>query len=231
MNRDELLSQAMDLGFDLLGIAPNDEFPTVPPWTRSVVVLGMAALDPFLDVELYAEFEGRKRWSKWAYERLTAGAARLALRLVADGHSAQPLTYENSLALLDLKAAAVRAGLGVRGLNDLVITRRYGPRLHFGAVFTDLLLPADKPLCDYYCVGCSQCITACPTGALGPSGLDRTRCIGEFAPNAAMASLQGQMLEFPTRHTLVQCAECVNACPIGKRRTIRFWGLDPRKFE
>jgi epoxyqueuosine reductase QueG len=228
MTRDELQVQATTLGFDLVGIAPAGEFPTVPAWTKSVIVLGMATLDPALDLELYIEEGQKQRFSKWAYERLVAAAARLALALSGVGHRAQPLTYEDSLALLDLKAAAVRAGLGVWGLNGLVLTRRFGPRVRLGAVFTDLQLSPDQPLLDYYCVSCSLCITACPTGALGPAGLDRSRCIAEFEPDAAMVRLQKQMVVFPTPHTRYQCAECISACPIGKRLPTRFWGLDPR---
>jgi epoxyqueuosine reductase QueG len=224
---DELCARARALGFDLVGVAPAAEFATVPAWARSIVVLGMAALDPALDLELYVEAAGEQRWSKWAYERLVAGAARLALALVEAGHRAQPLTYEDSLALLDLKAAAVRAGLGVWGLNHLVITHHFGPRVRLGAVFTDLDLPAGAPLHDYYCVSCSLCLAACPTGALGPAGLDRSRCIGEFEPDAAMARLQKEMVDFPTPYTRRQCAACVDACPIGKRLPARFWGLDP----
>jgi epoxyqueuosine reductase QueG len=228
MIKAELCAQARELGFDLVGIAPADEFATVPPWARSVIVVGMAALDRALDLELYIEEVQEQRWSKWAYERLVAGTARLALALVAGGYRAHPLTYEDSLALLDLKAAAVRAGLGVWGLNRLVLTRRFGPRVRLGAIFTDLDLPADHPLLDYYCVSCSLCIAACPTGALGPTGLDRAQCIAEFAPDAAMVRLQQEMIENLTPHARLQCAECITACPIGKRLPTRFWGLDPR---
>jgi epoxyqueuosine reductase QueG len=221
-------AHAAALGFPLVGVAPPDEFPGVPPWTRSIVVVVMPALDRAFDLELYIEEAGERRWSKWAYERLVAGAARLALLLRDEGHRAEPLTYEDSLAVLDLKVAAVRAGLGVWGLNNLVLTRRYGPRVRLGAVFTDLLLPPGRPLADYYCVSCSLCIAACPTGALGPAGFDRSRCIGEFAPDARMAALQREMLEFPTPHSRVQCAACIDACPIGKRLPLRSWALDPR---
>jgi epoxyqueuosine reductase QueG len=116
----------------------------------------------------------------------------------------------------------------VRGLNNLVLTRRFGPRVRFGAVFTDLDLPAGQPRQDYYCASCSLCLAACPTGALGPAGFDRARCIGEFEPDAAMARLQREMLEFPTPHTRTQCAECIIACPIGAGLPTRFWGLDAR---
>jgi epoxyqueuosine reductase QueG len=228
MTKDELRTQAHTLGFDLLGVVPAGEFATVPSWAQSVIVLGMAALDRAFDFELYIEEEQEQRWSKWAYERLVAGAARLALALSAEGCRAQPLTYEDSLALLDLKVAAVRAGLGVWGLNHLVLNRHFGPRVRFGAVFTDLELPTDRPLLDYYCVSCSLCIAACPTHALGPAGFDRSRCIAEFAPDAAMACLQARMLDFPTPHSRVQCAACITACPIGKRLPTRFWGLDAR---
>lgn len=228
MNKEELRGWARGLGFELVGVAQAGEFPGVPPWARSVVVVGMAALDPALDMELYVEEGGERWWSKWAYERLAAGTARLALLLIAGGHRAQPLTYEDSLATLDLKAAAVRAGLGVRGLNTLVITRRFGPRVRLGAVFTDLELPPDRPILDYYCASCTLCLAACPTGALGPEGLDRSQCIAEFEPDAAMIEMQRRLGEFPTPHTRLQCARCVSACPVGKRAATRFWGLDPR---
>jgi epoxyqueuosine reductase QueG len=228
VTKAELRARAGELGFDLLGVAPAAEFATVPTWARSVIVVGMAALDPALDLELYIEEEGEQRFSKWAYERLVAGTARLALDLMAGGHRAQPLTYEDSLALLDLKAAAVRAGLGVWGLNRLVLSRRFGPRVRLGAVFADVQLPADHPLLDYYCVSCSLCIAACPTRALSPAGLDRARCIAEFAPDEAMVRLQKEMGDYPTPHTRLQCAECVSACPIGQRLPTRFWGLDPQ---
>lgn len=227
MTKEELQAKAELLGFDLVGIAPGHEFPAVPAWVGSVVVLGMAVLDLAYDLEIYIEAAGRQRFSKWAYEHMVAGAARLALAFSAAGQRAEPLTYEDSLATLDLKAAAVRAGLGVLGLNNLVLTRRFGPRVRFGAVLVEAGLPADHPLQDYYCVSCSLCLAACPTGALGPGGLDRSRCVGEFAPSAAMAEMQRIHLQFPTPHAVYQCTRCITACPIGKRLQTRFWGLDP----
>jgi epoxyqueuosine reductase len=228
MQREMLAMRAGELGFPLFGVAPADDFSRVPVATRSVIVLGMPVLDLAFDLELYVEEAGERRWSKWAYERLAAGAARLALMLRDGGSWAEPLTYEDSLSVLDLKVAAVRAGLGVWGLNRLVLTRRYGPRVRFGAVLTDLALPPDQPLADFYCASCSLCLAACPTGALSPTGFHRGCCIAEFEPDAEMAARQREMLTFPTPHTRLQCAACITACPVGKGVATRFWGLDPK---
>lgn len=227
MDKETLRVRSKSIGFDLFGVAPADEFPAVPEWAASIVVVGMAVLDPAFDMEMYIQAAGEKRWSKWVYKRIVAGAARLSLALVDSGFRSVPLTFEDSLSVLDLKDATGRAGLGVRGLNNLVVTPQFGPRVRFGALFTDLALEADPPKHDYYCASCSLCIAACPTGALSPAGFDRSRCIAEFEPDATIASLQREMLEFPTPHTRRQCAACVSACPIGKRIPTRSWALDP----
>ncbi len=42
--KERLRGQARALGFDLFGVAPAADFPFVPGWARSVLVLGLAAL-------------------------------------------------------------------------------------------------------------------------------------------------------------------------------------------
>ena len=162
-------------------------------------------------------YDGRRFWSKPIYERLVAIAGRLALALVRAGFAAEPLTFEDSLALMDLKQAAVRAGLGVIGLNNLVVTREYGPRIRFGAVYTAAPLSPDAPLHEYYCSSCTLCWGACPDRALGPNGLDRSRCRAEFDPTPEMARLQEQEEKHPSPATRLQCIRCLVSCPIGKR--------------
>ena len=148
---------------------------------------------------------------------------RLAEDLRAGGLRAQALTFEDSLALVDLKRAAAEAGLGVLGRNNLVVTRRYGPRVRFGAVFVDADWPADGPLTDYFCPSCTLCRNGCPTGALGPGGFDRSRCIAEYNPTAEMIELQERLEPRPTPCTRQQCTGCITACPIGSRLAVRFY--------
>jgi len=65
-----------------------------------------------------------------------------------------------------LKDAAVMAGLGCIGKNNLVITPGYGPRIRFRALLLDRKAEATGPLEFNPCEGCKQpCRKACPIKA------------------------------------------------------------------
>jgi epoxyqueuosine reductase len=65
-----------------------------------------------------------------------------------------------------LKDAAVMAGLGSIGKNNLVITPEYGPRIRFRALLLDREAEATGPLAFNPCEGCTQpCRQACPAKA------------------------------------------------------------------
>lgn len=213
---------AFELGFDLVGVL-DPALSHAPGWVRSVLVLGYATLDEAYDYNVYVDVQGARRWSKLAYEVVVARSARLALALRDRGVRAEPLTFEDSASLIDLRKAAVATGLGVLGKNELVVTARFGPRVRFGAVFTDLDLPYDRPLREYYCSSCVRCLSACPTGALGPSGLDRSRCLADFAPSREMLALQKQLLRQLSPFARLQCSACVTACPIGSKVAVPYW--------
>lgn len=207
---------ALQLGWDKVGITTPENFH-LPAWARSVVVLGMATTDEAWDYQLHIAYRDKRVWSKWAYDRLEAWAGRLALRLVQAGFRAEPLTYDDSISLIDLRVAAVQAGLGVRGQNNLVVTREFGPRIRFGAVYTSAALAPDAPLRDYYCTNCTICWGACPDRALGPDGLDRARCRAEYDPTPEMARLQEREEKHPSPAARLQCIRCIASCPIGKK--------------
>ena len=65
-----------------------------------------------------------------------------------------------------LKDAAVMAGLGCIGKNNLIITPGYGPRIRFRALLLDRKAEATGPLEFNPCEGCKQpCRKACPIKA------------------------------------------------------------------
>lgn len=216
---------ARERDWDLAGIcAPQGD--GLPHWVGSVVVLGLYTPDDAYDFNTYVEIAGRRRWHKFAYEALVARAALLALDLNARGIRAEPLTFVDSARLVNLREAAVQAGLGTRGLNGLVVTREFGPRVRFGAVFVEPQLPPDAPIPDYYCASCTICISRCPTGALTPWGFDRSLCVAEFDPSPEMRAKQKRETKQITPFTRLQCNLCVSSCPIGKKRAGTWWDGD-----
>ncbi len=140
---------------------------------------------------------------------------------------------------INLKLAAVEAGLGTRGKNDLVITPDYGPRVRLFGVITDADLECTPKLDKNFCIDCDACIKACPSGALSESGCDPKRC----APYAMKYGLP-QILRFISeleketkqkkifkklrgleiwdfwqalsQGSFYDCFNCIKVCPIGK---------------
>ena len=64
------------------------------------------------------------------------------------------------------KTAATLSGLGWVGRHCQLITRKFGPWVRLGTVFTDMVLPGGPPVDRSFCGRCTRCVEACPAGAL-----------------------------------------------------------------
>ena len=71
--------------------------------------------------------------------------------------------------------AARLAGLGFIGNNGLLISPAYGSYHFIAEIVTDLWLEPSEPV-EAGCGGCRLCLDACPTGALSPFGVEKSRC-------------------------------------------------------
>lgn len=92
------------------------------------------------------------------------------------------------------RVAAVAAGLGTLGLNEMVLTPAWGPRVHFAAVLTDAPLPVGRPLATELCLGleaCGRCAAICPAQAIPRRA----------AAGAALAQVRGLDHAACARHT------------------------------
>jgi len=108
---------------------------------------------------------------------------------------------------LSHKHIAVAAGLGKFGLNNLVITPEYGPRVRFTTIITTAELEPTNYEVEQVCNECLQCVKECPTNALddwednytSQEGwrMDKERCYHKI-----FVKLGGN-----------RCGICIKACP------------------
>lgn len=81
-----------------------------------------------------------------------------------------PVAQQNEEALeavFSFKYAAVNAGLGWIGKNDVLITEKYGPRVRLSAVLIDADVEKNIQISESRCpADCTKCVDICPHGAL-----------------------------------------------------------------
>jgi epoxyqueuosine reductase len=109
--------------------------------------------------------------------------------------------------------AAVRAGLGEFGLNNVVVTKRYGPRIRFNSVVTTAPLTASPLLSEKVCPGidCTICIDKCPTGAL--TLLPAASTTGVWLDPVSRTNWR----TCRERREPMKCAgRCLRVCPVGQ---------------
>jgi len=101
---------------------------------------------------------------------------RLAARVRAAFPGCEARPYVDTGPVLERDLAA-RAGLGVIGKNTHLLDSRGGSWFLIGELFLSLDLAGGPGVSDL-CGTCSECLTACPTGALPePYRLDSRKCI------------------------------------------------------
>jgi epoxyqueuosine reductase len=102
------------------------------------------------------------------------------------------------------------AGLGWIGRSILLVNPRYGSRVRYVSVFTDMPLKVDGEKPDN-CGSCKRCISVCPAGAIKekPADFDLKACYE-------------QLDYFRKKENLGQhiCGLCVKACPGRKARVL-----------
>lgn len=185
---------------------------------------GLAALARFARANWYAEMLRR-------LGLLASGARDRLLGLgLGPGSATAWRTLANSG--LPERALALGAGLGSRGLNQLLIAGRPGEagRLGPGVVLGLLLLPFDpadfaEPSClgrplaglgpgflDPQCPSCGACVAACPSGALDLQGGFRLEaCVQHWTTRPGNLPAE---IEAAWGSRLYGCDACLDACPI-----------------
>jgi epoxyqueuosine reductase QueG len=226
MLTQEVKDLARSMGANQVGIADAARLRDVPgykpqdlvPDATSVIVIGKRLLRGSLA-------KGRGRPVAWATVHLNLKlneiAYEVAGRLEDQGYHSFPVFFlpmtflppddlkSKELILttpnLSYRHAAVQAGLGEIGKNNLLLTPEYGARMRLVGVITNAPLTPDAPFSQKLCrwPECTACIDNCPSKAL--SAEDQH----EFARCNKYHNANLHLLGYGS------CSMCQHVCPVG----------------
>jgi len=199
MDKENIRQFAHDLSADVIGFADIEDYQsekspdpkTIMPNVESIIVLGYRELNGAVEskntrISMTARMGGMEVSMKDSY---------LLSRYVEDKFNvrAAPIAFSYPLDMagegmglvgeVSLRHAAVAAGLGVFGRHNLVINPKFGTRIIFSAVLTEMPMASDAPVEEDYCRDCNLCVKACPANALDEEGkTDMMKCLGVSQP-------------------------------------------------
>lgn len=215
MDRNEALTERLrdissNCGADLFGIANVNDFSRYtdrrnPHFyvdaAKSVIVIGYHINDPILDV-WFSSVDG-KRHRYFINEILSNIALEIISALLKEGKDAVLTPYSGIFA----KDAAALANLGVIGKNNLLLTKRFGPRVRLRTMVTEAVLIKNPEKPESLCDDCQRfCWSACPADAFATGQFNREACI-EYSEKGKKKLSDNAAL---------YCRECELACPIGE---------------
>lgn len=204
---------------DMSGI----ERPVDIPASLTHVIVVVMPMDRALLSTVPSALSGAATGLGYSHDTMTLLSVAQYLRNL--GYEAIASANDSALAV----PLAIKAGLGEYGRLGLLITRRFGPRVRLGKIFTDLPLAHDAPSAfgvKAFCNACRACVDGCPVKAIpaGPPGppppgpsylrgvvkwtIDAEKCFGYWAQQNT------------------DCAICIRVCPYNRdfsRRGARLW--------
>ena len=116
---------------------------------------------------------------------------------------------------LVLPPAAVAAGLGELGRNNILVADRYGSRVRIGAVSTDLELRAGRPVdlgVQRFCEVCRKCADSCPSRSLSTGELQEIRGVLKWPTTVETCYAYWRSMSS-------DCGICMAVCPFSHRDT------------
>ena len=221
------------LDIPLVGFAPADrwDIPLFTPWvpeefrpgsifpgTRTVIVIGIPVSLPAIETSPSIWYQEEY---KTVNTLLDAGTHHIAsflnkkglasVSIPRDGYGHVSILKERPFAFFSHRHAAFLAGLGNFGVNNVILTRKFGPRVRFSSVFTTAKIPPDSVIEEPLCTRCMRCVKICPVDALSagdyPDALtDKLACAARSEDLAA--------------RYISPCGFCIKVCPVGGDRAL-----------
>lgn len=145
------------------------------------------------------------------YHAIAGEILQQVIRPLADAFPGETfLPFADSSPIPEVEAGAL-AGLGFAGKNGQLITPWYGSLAFLCEVVTTLPLAATGPG-EGSCGDCRRCLDRCPTGALGPGGIDLSRCRSHISQKKGELSPE-EIRQLRLGGLAWGCDICTDACP------------------
>jgi epoxyqueuosine reductase len=151
-------------------------------------------------------------------EELTAiGISNRPVKATVEDSELDEAYFKHLLFNFSHKLVATRAGLGWIGKTDLLVSKRFGPRVRLASIVTDqALTPLGTPIDKSQCGTCSACITRCPghaaNGKLWDTSVFRNEFFDPFKCREYCRYISKEKLD----KNISLCGMCVCVCPKGR---------------
>jgi epoxyqueuosine reductase QueG len=120
------------------------------------------------------------------------------------------------VAFFSHKHAAYLAGMGSFGENNVLLTKKYGPRVRFTSIFTSATITGDPITGDDLCTHCERCVTQCPVNAIPKQSNNNSK--KNYRPiNKIACATRSKILRKDYKSP---CGICIKVCPVGMDRKI-----------
>lgn len=123
---------------------------------------------------------------------------------------------EELKAVFSFKYAAVNAGLGWIGKNDVLITKEYGPRVRLTAVLIDYPFEYGNKITESQCGSCTKCVDICPHKTLTGKNWDITIHRNELIDYHLCNKKRSEYIKSHGRKHA--CGLCMVVCPYGMKK-------------
>ena len=229
----QVANKCAELDIPLVGFAPADRWdsPLFEPWvpeqfrpraiypgTNTVIVIGIPVSLPVLETspsifyhELYKTVNTMLDQSSLRISIMLSELGSPTIALPRDGYGSISVLKENPVAFFSHRHAAFLAGLGNFGVNNMILTPGYGPRVRFTSIFTHATIRGGEIKHTSLCTHCMRCVTICPVNALQeedyPAGItDKKTCTARS--------------EELLHRYISPCGFCIKVCPVGEDRKL-----------
>jgi epoxyqueuosine reductase QueG len=196
---------------------PEAFYPrSIFPEAESAIVIGLPVSLPALETspsihyrELYITVNTLLDTSTYRLSEFLTARGYPSVFIPRDGYGSIEVLLNVPVAFFSHRHAAYFAGLGNFGVNNMILTPEFGPRVRFGTVLTSARLPPDPIREDPLCIRCMRCVEMCPSSALKKEDYPDA-----ITDKHACASWSAEL----NRRFITPCGICIKVCPVGEDR-------------